>query len=137
MENDSPVPPSGEVWQNLPDDPQLNPCFNCGACCRHFRISFYQGETDAFPGGYVPAQLTEQLTPFMVCMKGTAAGNAPCCALQPDNRCAVYQARPSVCRQYRLWDDSGAPNPDCQRLRKAIGLPPLEPLLSDPKHDKY
>ncbi|GAB4122483.1 MAG: hypothetical protein Fur0040_03190 [Sideroxydans sp.] len=51
-----------------------NPCLGCGVCCMHYRVSFYQGEIDTQPGGYVPADLVLPLTPFRVCMKGTEKG---------------------------------------------------------------
>jgi hypothetical protein len=30
-----------------------NPCVSCGACCAHFRVSFYWAEADDAPGGIV------------------------------------------------------------------------------------
>ena len=75
-----------------------NPCFGCGCCCRHFRVSFYQGELDSQPGGVVPADLTVPVTPFRVAMKGTEHGNGRCVSQLDDGRCGIYENRPSVCR---------------------------------------
>ena len=36
------------------DDPAANPCLDCGACCAHFRVSFYIGELAGENGGQVP-----------------------------------------------------------------------------------
>ncbi|WP_215779964.1 YkgJ family cysteine cluster protein [Paludibacterium sp. B53371] len=123
--------------------PSDNPCTTCGACCAHFRVSFYCGELTGGSGGIVPAELASQLNPVMACMKGTETGNGRCIALRgtlgsPDIRCSIYPQRPSPCRAFNSWLDDGQPNPDCQRLRAGIGLPPLTPrtvaepqLLSD------
>jgi len=80
----------------------------------------------------VPDELVSVVNPFIVCMKGTEAGHGRCIALrgaigEPGVRCAIYDQRPTPCREYRVWLDDGTPNPDCQRLRRAIGLAPLVP----------
>ncbi|MFC0574884.1 YkgJ family cysteine cluster protein [Paraburkholderia solisilvae] len=107
-----------------------NPCLSCGACCQHFRVSMYMGEMAGIPGGTVPDELVSRVNAFVVCMKGTEAGSGRCIALRgevgrPGVHCAIYNRRPSPCREYRVWADDGSPNPDCQRLRAQIGLPPL------------
>ncbi len=99
-----------------------NPCFGCAACCRHPRVSFYHGELDTQPGGYVPAELTTQITPFRACMKGTEAGGGRCVALQDDLRCGIYSQRPSVCREFPAFMPDGSVNPDCVRLRALLGI---------------
>lgn len=102
-----------------------NPCFECGKCCSHFRVSFYQGELQS-AGGCVPDDLVERVTPFLVCMKGTNQLNKQCIGFDKElNRCGIYENRPSVCRQYTVWDEAGTPNPDCQRLRAMINVAPL------------
>lgn len=98
-----------------------NPCAGCGACCRHFRISFYHGELDTQPGGYVPAELAAQVTPFRACMKGSESGGR-CIALQDDMRCGIYAVRPSVCREFPAFMPDGTLNPDCVRLRAKFGI---------------
>ena len=56
---------------------QMNdPCKNCGICCQHFRISFYQGELKSM-GGWVPDELTVQLTVTFAAMKETEKGFRP------------------------------------------------------------
>ena len=52
------------------DMPETSPCSNCGACCQHFRVSFYQGRLNSFPGGFVPVEMTSPVTPLLVCMQG-------------------------------------------------------------------
>lgn len=100
---------------------EVSPCAGCGACCRHFRVSFYHGELDSQPGGYVPADLTTQITPFRACMRGTEQGGR-CIALGEDLRCGIYLQRPSVCREYPAFMPDGTLNPDCVRLRAVYGI---------------
>lgn len=59
----------------------LNPCVNCGACCAHFRVSFYWSEADD-GGGVVPVELTEPLNLLMRNMRGTNQTSPRCVALQ-------------------------------------------------------
>lgn len=99
-----------------------NPCYGCGLCCRHFRVSFYHGEIDTQPGGYVPAELTIPVTPFRAAMKGTEAGSGRCVAYQSDGRCAIYARRPSVCREFPAFLEDGSMNPECLRLRAHYGI---------------
>ena len=58
-----------------------NPCMTCGACCAYFRVSFYWAEASD-GGGTVPVDLTEPLTPFLRCMRGTNQKQSRCVALQ-------------------------------------------------------
>lgn len=107
-----------------------NPCLSCGACCAHFRVSFYCGEIAGENGGTVPPELVTQVSALRGCMKGTEHGGKPCIALrgqvgQDGVHCCIYEQRPSPCREFPTWLADGSPNPDCQRLRKAIGLPLL------------
>lgn len=108
-----------------------NPCLSCGACCAHFRVSFYFGELQGQPGGWVPLELTSKVNDFRAAMKGTEAGNGRRVALRgdvgkPGVHCAIYQERPTPCREFEAWLPDGTPNPDCQRLREARGLAPLQ-----------
>lgn len=99
-----------------------NPCFGCGCCCRHFRVSFYQGELDTQPGGVVPADLTVPVTPFRVAMRGTEHGEGRCIAQAADGRCGIYEWRPSVCREFPVFMEDGSMNPECLRLRALYGI---------------
>lgn len=109
-----------------------NPCLDCGVCCTHFRISFYWGETDDAPGGFVPAGLTEKLSPHLACMKGSNRLPRRCIGLSGEVgvavACAIYDQRPSPCREFPVYLERGEPNPKCNELRAAIGLPALAPL---------
>jgi len=115
------------------DMPEVSPCSNCGVCCKHFRVSFYQGELDSFPLGFVPAEMTRTVTPFLVCMQGTENGNengnGRCIALQPNNKCAIYANRPTPCREFAVYMADGSLNPKCIELRARYGIPPYETPL--------
>lgn len=115
------------------DDPQESPCIACGACCAHYRVSFYCGELSGGSGGLVPLEMASKVNDVIACMKGTEAGYGRCVALigtlgQPGIHCAIYPNRPSTCREFSNWLDDGTPNPDCQKMRARIGLPELTPL---------
>lgn len=123
----------GRIFLDFESLDNENPCYDCGLCCSYFRISFYQGELQSL-GGTVPDAMTEPLTPFLVVMKNTAQGNRPCHALsfsfgpqESSPGCSIYSSRPSVCREYQVWDQDGNPNPKCQSLREKAGLSPLLP----------
>ncbi|WP_459616993.1 YkgJ family cysteine cluster protein [Bordetella sp. 2513F-2] len=112
--------------------PDANPCLSCGACCAHFRVSFYCGEIAGPDGGTVPGELVTQVGPLRACMRGTELGSGRCVALrgelgQPGIHCAIYAQRPTPCREFDVWEADGSVNPDCQRLRLALGLPALAP----------
>lgn len=83
-------------------------CQRCGACCAHYRVSFYWAEGDDAPGGHVPVALTEPLTPHLRCMQGTSSGSPHCVALQGQVGvsvgCAIYAQRPSTCHEVQVGD---------------------------------
>lgn len=105
-----------------------NPCLHCGACCAWFRVSFYWAEGDD-AGGQVPASLTEPLTPFLRCMRGTNQKAPRCHALSGEVgshvSCNIYHGRPSPCREFQMSGEQGQVNSACDRARAHFGLPPL------------
>lgn len=108
-----------------------HPCLSCGACCAHFRVAFHWSEAEPFLGGSVPAELTEQIDPHRLAMRGTQARSPHCVGLQgqPGERvsCAIYLQRPSPCRELAAAWEFGEPSPQCDRARAAYGLLPLTP----------
>lgn len=107
-----------------------NPCMSCGACCAHFRVSFYWGECQS-GGGLVPDELVVQISPQRVAMLGTEIRPVRCTALQgtvgESVSCSNYACRSSTCREFTAsWED-GQANPHCDKARAAYGLPPLGP----------
>lgn len=109
----------GRLFQDFDDNAH---CRNCAACCRFFRVSFYHGELDSQPGGTVPHALATPVTPHLACMKGTEHGGSRCVALTSDNGCAIYERRPTTCREFLAFLPDGQPNPECRRLRKRLGI---------------
>lgn len=83
-------------------------------------------------GGSVPDEWVTSVTPFLVCMKGTETGEGSCAALEgkvghSGIRCRIYAYRSSTCRAFRVWQDDGTANLDCNRLRERFGLTPVSP----------
>ncbi len=119
----------------------MNPCITCGACCAHFRVSFYWAETDPARGGSVPEEWTEDVTGWIRCMRGTNQPHPHCAALEGSVgglvRCRIYANRPSPCREFGIHVRAGkilASQSDlerCNRARAAYHLPPLDRARHD------
>lgn len=109
----------------------LNPCITCGACCAHFRVSFHWSEAERFLGGETPPELTTQVAPHRLAMRGTTGRPPRCVALEgeigADVRCRIYAQRPSPCREFEASWVNGVHSERCDAARAAHGLPPLEP----------
>ena len=108
-------------------------CRDCGACCASFRVSFYWGEADDAPGGWVPVAATERLNQHLRCMRGTNSATPRCDQLQgavPGALCRIYEHRPGTCRDMQPYTPDGGINEQCTRARANFGLPPV-PELSD------
>jgi len=77
----------------------------------------------------VPSHLTDKVNDFYRCMKGTGSAPRRCVALQGEVgeavACSIYEHRPSPCREFEVYLDNGEPNPRCNDLRVAAGLPAL------------
>lgn len=114
-------------------------CQQCGACCAHYRVSFYWGESNPSTGGTVPPDLTERLTPFRVIMKGTGSKPSRCVAMEGEVgkhvSCGIHTVRGSTCREFGVNDVDGRPTihagdvERCNRAREAHGIPPLDLTL--------
>lgn len=106
-----------------------NPCLECGACCAHFRVSFYWGECQS-GGGLVPDEWVTQVTPNRVAMLGTEAKPARCVALvgqvgHAGVSCSMYAQRSSTCREFDASWENRVHNASCDTARAAHGLAPL------------
>jgi Fe-S-cluster containining protein len=101
-------------------------CDGCGACCRTYPIFASKTDADLEPriaseARKLPRSLAQpgwdyQLFPLPFL--------SACCFLDENDRCAVYAARPQVCR------DFAAGGPQCQEARRRAGLTPL-PLVTE------
>ena len=113
---------------------EASPCLSCGACCSHFRVSFFWGEC-ASAGGSVPDDLVASISPSRVAMLGTDCKPTRCVGLVGEVgsqvSCSIYHERSSTCREFEAsWTD-GLANPDCDAARAAFGLAPLEPRFDE------
>jgi Fe-S-cluster containining protein len=110
-----------------------NPCLACGACCAAFRVSFYWSESDEAAADSVPADMTCPIAPLLCAMKGTDHSHPRCIALQGTVGvrvwCAIYERRPSVCREVAPSGQNGMANIWCDRARAIWGLPPIDGRL--------
>ncbi len=117
----------------------VNPCLTCGACCAHYRVSFYWAETDAGSDNGVPAVMTDQVNDFLAAMKGAHTSSCRCTALQgvtgESVSCSIYERRASTCREFAPSWENGIHNMRCDQARLAWGLSPLRPeSWIDPNH---
>lgn len=115
-------------------------CQTCGACCAAFRVSFYWAESDETAADSVPADMTCQVAPLLCAMKGTDQPHPRCVALQGDVGvrvwCAIYERRPSVCREVTPLGQDGLANLWSDRARVIWGLSPLTTVPIDGQEEK-
>jgi Fe-S-cluster containining protein len=81
--------------------------------------------------GSVPADMTCKVAPLLCAMRGTDQRHPRCVALLGDVgsrvSCAIYELRPSVCREVVPSGVGGVANSWCDRARVFYGLAPLMP----------
>lgn len=112
----------------------MHPCQTCGACCAHFRVSFYwrEGEPREHSAA-VPREMWEEepnASGLYRTMKGTNAKHHPkCVALRgvigKNVGCSIYSLRSSTCRKFTASFENGTRNLRCDEARAAHGLAPL------------
>lgn len=111
------------------------PCLTCGACCAHYRVSFYWSEAEPSLGGTVPSELTHSVCRSLAAMNGTNQPQPRCVALEGKVgewvSCAIYEKRPSPCSELQPAWLNGEPSPQCDKARIAHGLSPLTPDAFD------
>ena len=99
-----------------------HPCVTCGACCARFRVDFAVQELEGC-GGCVPAGLAAPITEHLYRMRGTDHRTPRCAALTGTvgerAACAIYEWRPSPCREFEAGSDA------CEQARHRHGLAPL------------
>ncbi len=97
-------------------------------------------------GGTVPSHLTEELTPFYRCMKGTNQKKSRCIALEGEigqtTICNIYELRSTSCREFGVhWENGnyhlfGEDLERCNRARAAWNLPSLLPRAPRFQHSR-
>ena len=113
-----------------------HPCMTCGACCTQYRVTLHWMETDA-AGGIVPHAMTEPFGPHHVVMRGTWESQPRCVALDAEigsySRSTIHAVRPQPCRDVPASWEFGEASPQCDKARKAHGLPALTPADYAPR----
>ena len=108
---------------------KTSPCITCGACCAFFRVSFPDTETNNFPGGSVPLNMTLPSNGAQRVMKGTGTHHTRCIALEGKVafrvKCTIYENRPSACRGFNFSWENDIGNFLCDRARAFYGLQPF------------
>lgn len=108
----------------------LHPCLSCGACCAKYRVSFHWSET-LDTSFHVPIEKTQIVNSHILCMTGTNESPYRCDQLQGELKihvaCAIYENRPSPCRDFKASYEDGHPYPRCDEARQHFGLKPLTP----------
>ncbi len=83
-----------------PDSDNL--CGKCaGLCCRYFALAIEKPETKRDFEDIRWYLLHRDTTIFVEDGEWYLQMNAQCKALLPDNRCAIYEQRPTICRSYK------------------------------------
>jgi len=109
-------------WQDLPAV-SSSPCQSCGACCSYSAEwpRFWTESDDEI--GQIPQNLVSEDQTGMAC------DGDRCLALVgfigEATHCAIYDRRPTVCRDCMPGDDA------CNMAREHYGLDPIEPASSD------
>ena len=109
-------------------------CDQCGACCSGRLIVQAEDldvireprliEADPYWAGKSLLEvLNDMEQPGRVV---TLACGRPCSFLGTDKRCTIYPTRPNDCVAMQAGDEQ------CQYARNAMGLPPLQPVSTDP-----
>ncbi|MCX8098947.1 MAG: YkgJ family cysteine cluster protein [Casimicrobiaceae bacterium] len=100
----------------------MSACLSCGACCAWFRVDFSVEELESEDGS-VPDGLAEPVNGTTVRMRGTDRWPPRCAALcgriGERVHCAIYEWRPSPCREFAEGSHA------CAQARRRHGLPPL------------
>lgn len=91
------------------------PCATCtGACCRNWNVFVTHDDAvrlqDAGLLAYVeqlefdPGKHFGRMRQVQKVNPGTGAKEPSCIALGKDGLCTIYEARPTVCREFAAWD---------------------------------
>lgn len=96
-------------------------CDDCGACCRAKLIDVF--EEDILREPRVREEMSPLREPGLDGEIGylNCTGAGACSFLSDQNRCTIYPTRPAVCVLFPAGGEQ------CQEVRQAAGLPPLEP----------
>lgn len=104
---------------------KINPCENCGLCCRKLIIEIQHIDVVREPS----------LLPIVTLLDGNGAisfesewereymlacgETVPCQMLDADSRCKIYPTRPNTCVGFEAGGEQ------CNELREQAGMPPI------------
>jgi len=112
----------------MSEPPPVNPCADCGLCCRELIIEIQHLDVVREP------RLLEVAPPFQWDGEDIwerqyrlACGSShPCLLLTADNRCSIYPTRPNACVGFEVGGEH------CNELREEAGLTPIPDNLTSP-----
>lgn len=99
-------------------------CDNCGECCRHAIVWGTIIDTMREPRIRTETRRVQidgvAEDRWLLNRDPDHNGDCPC-VFHDGDKCGIYNSRPNVCAGF------AAGSKDCQELRQAAGLPPLQP----------
>lgn len=115
-----------------------HPCQKCGACCAQFQVTFDSQETDLEQFN-VPKTMVVPLSPEKMALKFQNQNCRRCLALKGtighNVGCAIYENRPSPCRNFKASFENGIHQPRCDAARMKMGFSPLTEKDFLPRED--
>lgn len=85
-------------------------CLTCGNCCKQMLVHFPAPRDFSRWGSvfrWMEARGVKRAPQYDTPYAFGGVIDMPCPHLQPDNRCGIYETRPTVCREFdglRDWD---------------------------------
>ena len=97
-------------------------CLSCGNCCKTTSPIFYQKDIDRLAKHFRirPAEVIEKYLHIDE-DNDYVLNSSPCVFLAEDNYCAVYESRPTACREY--------PHTDRKRVHQVFDLTAQNALI--------
>lgn len=85
---------------------QRNDCLSCAACCKNYSPRFKAPDLKKI-GKYLGMKATELMDLYLYRDEDGdyVMKTKPCAFLEPDNRCGIYEVRPSDCRRFPYIDE--------------------------------
>jgi len=88
---------------------QIVDCTRCANCCKTMIVPFDADDIEPI-AAHLNMPTAELIEKFLVADEENdryLAGQKPCPFLGDDNRCTIYEVRPTVCREYPHTDKEG------------------------------
>jgi uncharacterized protein len=88
---------------------QIVDCTRCANCCKTMSVEFSEADIERI-AGHLNIPVNEFVEKYLESDEEHASHRArqkPCPFLGEDNRCTIYEVRPTVCREYPHTDKEG------------------------------